>query len=221
MRKLFVKIISFVLIFAALLCTAGCSEDREAKDNLSEMFAMLKNGEYLEAMDKYVAGADGGSDFLNCEGSFDRESFPAYDMHMAVFKSLKYKIKSSDIVSENEIHFKTEITAIDLEPVGRELAETAAAYNISSENAESDEKLSDSEINNIMSQQMVSISGEYLDSGDVAKRTSEVEISMYYDPAGRWFVHMDDPLADALTGGVYSAYYDSLSKADMVTKEQK
>ena len=41
---------------------------------------------------------------------------------------------------------------------------------------------------------------------------------MYYDPIGKWFVHIDDNLIDALTGGVYTAYYDAIKKADMVKK---
>lgn len=218
MRKTVFKITAAFLILAALLCLPGCSEDKVAKQNLSEMLDTLKEGKYVDALTKYVAHTDSGYDFLHSGNNFTKDDFPAYDMHMAVFKSLKYNIKKTKIIGETEIHFITDISTIDLVPVGKELAQMTAAYNISSENAEEDEKLSDSEINDILSQQMLNISSEYLKRDDIKERKTEVEVIMYYDVNSGWLVYMDEPLADALSGGVYEAYYSALKDADMVTK---
>lgn len=218
MKKVLFKIFALALVFSLVLGLSSCGEDREAKGELSAMFAMLSEGKYDEAMKKYVAENDSGYDFLKTNGNFNEENFAAYKIHDALFKSLEYDIESSEVVNESEIHFKTKITTLDLSPVGKELAESAAAYNAAAENAEADEKLSDSELNTILSQQMVNVSDEYLSGKDVKKRSRDVEIAMYYDPVGKWFVHVDENLIEALCGGVYSAYYEALEAADMVKK---
>ena len=217
-KKIVFKFLAIFVLITMLVCLVGCGEDSEAKGELKSMFSLLCDGKYTEAMEKYVAETDSGYDFLKCGENFNKESFATYDMNMAVFESLKYSIESSKVINESEIHFKVKLTTLDLTPVGKELAENVAAYNATAENAGADEKLSDDELNAILSQQTVSISEEYLSDNDIKKRTSEVEIAMYYDPIGKWFVHIDDNLIDALTGGVYTAYYDAIKKADMVKK---
>ena len=212
------KILSLMLSALLILGFAGCGEDKEARDRLSKMFDTLKKGEYIEAVTNYVAKTDSGYDFLHSEEKFTKEDFPAYDMHLAVFKSLKYKIKETKVIDETQIHYITDITTIDLAPVGKELAATTAAYNIATENAEADEKLSDSELNELLTQQMVTISNEYLNGSDVKTRTTEVEVILYYDVATGWMVYIDEKLADALNGGVYETFYTEMSNADMVTK---
>ena len=218
MKKSILKLVSCVLSLLLLFGLAGCSEDKEAKERLSQMFDTLKEGEYIEAVSKYVAKVDGGYDFLHCGEEFSKEAFPAYDMYMAVFESLEYDIKETKIIDETQLHYITDITTIDLSPVGEELAHTTAAYNIAAENAEEDEKLSDSELNEILTQQMVTISSEYLEGNDLKTRTTEVEVIMYYDVAAGWMVYIDEKLADALSGGVYETFYAAMSNADMVTK---
>ena len=212
------KILSVMLAVFLTFGFAGCGEDKEARDRLSKMFDTLKEGNYIEAVSKYVAKTDSGYDFLHSGEKFTKEDFPAYDMHLAVFKSLEYKIKKTKVIDETQIHYITDITTIDLSPVGKELASTTAAYNIATENAEADEKLTDSELNELLTQQMVTISKEYLNDADVKKRTTEVEVILYYDVATGWMVYIDEKLADALNGGVYETFYAEMSKADMVTK---
>lgn len=217
-KNVLVRVLSVMLCVFLVFSLSGCSEDKEAKQRLSKMFDTLKEGNYLEAVSKYVAKTDGSYDFLHCGEEFTKEAFPAYDMHMAVFKSLSYDIKETKIVDETQINYITDITTIDLAPVGEELAHTTAAYNTTAENAEADEKLSDSELNDLLTQQMVNISSEYLKNENIKTRTTEVEVIMYYDVATGWMVYIDEKLADALNGGVYETFYAEMSNADMVTK---
>lgn len=210
-------VLTAVIMTMAVLCS--CSEDKAARANLTKMFDLLKKGDYTEAVSEYIGGDSSDTDFIHCGGKFDKDSFAAYDMHMAVFDSLEYNIKKTKSVSETEIHFTTEITTIDLSPVGDELAETTAAFNISSANAEAEEKLSDEELNNILSQQMVSISNDYLSDGNAKKRTVTVEIKMYYDRGGNWVVYLDRDLANALNGGVYDAFYSALESKNIMEKK--
>lgn len=212
------KLISLMLSVLLVLGLAGCGEDKEARDRLSKMFDTLKEGNYIEAVTNYVAKTDSGYDFLHSGEKFTKEDFPAYDMHLAVFKSLKYDIKETKVIDETQIHYITDITTIDLSPVGKELASTTAAYNIAAENAEADEKFTDSELNELLTQQMVNISTEYLNNKDIKTRTTEVEVILYYDVATGWMVYIDEKLADALNGGVYETFYAEMSNADMVTK---
>lgn len=218
MKKRVLRILSVVLSLVMMFSLTGCSGDKEAKNRLTQMFDTLKEGNYIEAITKYVAKTDGGYDFLHCGEEFSKEAFPAYDMHLAVFKSLEYDIKETKVVDETQIHYITDITTIDLSPVGKELANTTAAYNIATENAEADEKLSDAELNDLLTQQMVSISSEYLNNKDIKTRTTEVEVILYYDVAIGWMVYIDEKLADALNGGVYETFYKEMSNAGMITK---
>lgn len=221
MRKNFLKLISAVLSFSLILCLSGCSEEKAAKNNLESMIAELKDGNYYEAVTNYIYDEDNSNDFLNCGENFNENAFPAYKMHMAVFDSLKYNIKDTKIISQSEIHFITDITTIDLTPVGEELASMATAYNISSSNAEEDEKLTDSELNDIMTQQLGNISNEYLNGDNVKTVSSEVEIITGYTKEGKWLIYMDEALYNALTGGVYKAFYDVIENTDIITEKKQ
>lgn len=218
-KNVLIKFLSVMLSVILLLSLAGCSEDKDARKALIEMFDTLKAGDYDKAISEYVIQTEEGYDFINCEDGFSKETFEAYDMHLAVFESLEYEVKKVSVVDETHTVYTVEITAIDLSPVGKELASTATAYNITAENGEDDEILTDDELNEILEHHMISISNEYLNGKDVKKRTAEIDIKMHYDAAKGWKVHMTPELADMLNGGVYTAFYDETSKSDMVTRD--
>lgn len=219
MKRKLTKLLTFVLALSIAFCFTGCSEEKTAKKNLSAMFDDLKKGNYYEAVSTYIYNNENSNDFLKCGDNFNENAFPGYSMHKALFDSLEYKIKESKIINQSEIHFITDVTSIDLTPVGEELADTAAAYNISAANAEEDEKLTENELNDIMTQQLGSISKDYLKSGNVKTVTNEVEIVMGYTEDGKWLVSMTDDLYNVLTGGVYDAFYKVIEESDITPKK--
>jgi len=218
-KNILIKVLSVMLSAMLLISLTGCAEDKDARKALVGMFDTLKAGDYDKAISKYVIKTDEGYDFINCKDGFSKEKFEAYDMHLAVFKSLEYEIKKVSVVDETHTVYTVKITATDLSPVGKELANTTTAYNITAENGEEDELLSDGELNEILEHHMVSISNEYLNGKDIKTRTAEIDIRLHYDAIDGWKIHMTPELADILNGGVYTAFYDETAKSDMVTKE--
>lgn len=218
MKRKIAKVLTMILALSMLLGIGGCSEKKTASKNLTAMFDTLKKGDYYEAVSTYIYNNENSNDFLKCGDNFNKESFAAYDIHNALFSSLEYKIIDTEIVNQSEIHFNVEISSIDLSPIGEELAATAAAYNASAENAEDIEKLSDTELNSIMTQQLGSISSDYLSRNDKTTVKNNVEVTMGYTEDGRWLVSMTDDLYNALTGGVYKAFYEVLEDYDVTHK---
>ena len=217
-KNVLFKILTLILSMVLLFSLSGCAEDKEARVTLTKMFDTLKEGDYNKALSNYIINTDDEYNFINCTGEFTKEDFPAYDMHLAVFKSLEYKITGVKVVDETHTIYTVDISALDLSPIGRELAQTTAAYNITAANAEDGEQLSENELNEILTHHMVSISHDHL-NGDTLKTISKtLEVTLHYDAAKGWQVHINPELAAVLNGGVYNAFYEEAAKSDMVTK---
>lgn len=219
MKKIFAKAVAVALTVVMAFGLAGCSEQKIAKKNLSKCLDLLKSGEYYEAISNYVYNQENSNDFLGCGDEFNENSFPAYKLHKAIFDSMDYKITNTKTVNESEIHFTVEISHLDCQKIGEELATMTAGYNIASFNAEDEEKLSDGELNDLMTKQLQSISNDYIDGGKLKKATDKVEVTMGYSTDGKWYVIMSDKLYHALTGNVYKAYYEAIQNAELVTKK--
>lgn len=217
MKRKLKSLITLITGFAVAICLVGCGEDKTASKALNGMFEALNEGDYYKAVSTYIYNNENSNDFLRCGENFNENDYLAYNMQNKLFKSLKYKIVKTDIVNQSEIHFTVKVTSTDLSPVGKELATTAAAYNSFALNAEEDEKITENEFNDIMSQQLASISKQYLESENVKSVTNEIVITMGYSESGKWLVSMTDDLYNVLTGGVYDTFYKAIEEQNTST----
>lgn len=201
------KIFRFIALLVCALCVlmlTSCSEVKQAQRTLEEMLDTLKNGEYTLARDMYVSQMGGDNDFLGCKNSFNEEEFPAYAMHKALFDSLDYEVIKTVSDSPAQVTFLVEITALDLEPIADKLFETTEGFNFMAENNEAE--ISEDEINAVLTQQMVDISRDYLESEEKQTKKTQLEVNVCYEKDRVWRVYPDDKLVNVLTGGVYNRY---------------
>lgn len=205
MKNKFFRLTSLVsLLLVIILCFTSCSEVGQAQSAMENMFDLLKQGKYTEARDVYISSMGGDNDFLGCGDKFDEESFPAYAMHKELFSTLDFKVIKEISEEPAKVTFLTEIEAIDLTPIADRLFEAAEEYNFMAENNEG--QISEEDINEFLTQQMVDISKEYINSDNVQRVKKEIEINVCYEKDRVWRVYPDDKLVNALTGGVYERY---------------
>ena len=199
------KKLTMVFICALLMFTmTSCGEVKQAQKSLEDMFSLLKEGNYATARDKHISQLGGDNDFLGCKDSFNKEDFPAYDMHMELFSTMKYKVLETISSDTTKVTFKVEITTVDLEPVADRLFIATEEFNYMAENNES--PISEEERNAVLTQQMVDISHDYLNGEDRKDKTSTIEVNVCYEKDYGWRVYPDDKLVNVLTGGVYNRY---------------
>lgn len=204
MPRFISKLTAFVLTLAVLLSMSGCSEVKQAKIAVEEMFSALQQGDYIKARDGYISQMSGDNDFLGCKDRFDEESFPAYAMHKELFTSIDYKIIKKVSDDPAKVTFLTEVEVMDLSPVADRLFEAAEGYNFMAENNEG--QITEDEINQFLTQQMIDISKDYISSGETKRTKSTLEINVCYEKDRVWRVYPDDKLISVLTGGVYERY---------------
>lgn len=202
----------FVLFLCVLLAVSltSCSEVKQAQKALEDMFATLKEGDYTTARDTYVSRMGGDNDFLGCKDSFNAEEFPAYEMHKELFTTMDYKILETVSDETQKVTFLVEMTVLDLEPIADKLFTTTEDFNFMAENNEAE--ISEDEINAVLTQQMVDISRDYLKSEERKNKTTQFEINVCYEMDRVWRVYPDDNLVNALTGGVYNRYNESMQE---------
>ena len=131
-------------------------------------------------------------------------------MHKAFFESIDYKVLSAEKVSAVEVKFEVEIEALDLNPVAEELFKVSEQYNYMAENNETE--ITEEELSEILSQQMIDISKDYLESPDKKNQKSTVTVVACYEKDKVWRVYPDAALVNALTGGVYEKYNEIVNE---------
>ncbi len=204
MKKIFIKVTSlFICIFFALGLTS-CTEVNQAKKSLTKMLDTLKKDEYILARDLYISRMDGDNDFLGCKNKYNEKDFPAYEMHRELFTNMEYKVIETVSEETTKITFLTEFTVVDLEPVADMLFETTEDFNFMADNNET--KLTEEEINAVLTQRMIDISREYLASGERKTKTTQLKVNVCFEDDRVWRVYPDDELINVLTGGVYNKY---------------
>ncbi len=204
MKTKFAKLIALLVCVVLTLTFTSCGETKQAKKCVEDMFDTLIQGNYTQARDMYVSQMGGDNDFLGCKDSFNKDDFPAFDMHHKLFTTLNYKIIKTISEEPARITFLAEVTAIDLEPVADALFSAAENYNFMAENNEA--QTTEDEINAILTQRMVDISHDYLESDEIKTKTTQLEINVCYEKDRVWRVYPDDKLVNVLTGGVYNRY---------------
>ncbi len=198
------RLAAFFLCILLMLSFTSCSEVEQAQNSLESMLETLQQGNYTEARDLYVSKMGGDNDFLGCKDSFNAEEFPAYDMHRELFTTMEYKIIETVSDEPAKVTFLAEITTVDLEPIADMLFSTTEGFNFMAENNET--QITEEEINAVLTQQMVDISHDYLQSEERKDKTTQIEINVCYEKDRVWRVYPDDNLVNVLTGGVYNRY---------------
>ena len=204
MKIKFKRLTAVFLCVLLMLALSSCGEVKQAQKSLEDMFLLLKEGNYADARDLHISQLGGDNDFLGCKDSFNKEDFPAYDMHMELFSGLKYKVLETIRSNTTQVTFRVEITAVDLEPVADRLFMATEEFNFMAENNET--PISEEEKNAFLTQQMVDISHDYLESEERKDKTSVIEVNVCYEKDYGWRVYPDDKLVNVLTGGVYNRY---------------
>ena len=208
MKKIAKIVLAFALVFS-VICISGCSETKQAQKSVESMFDCLKKGDYNGAL-PYISRMEGDNDFLATGGKFTEDGFAAYEMHKALFESIDYKIKDIRIDNPAAAVADVELTALNLEPVAEELFKTTNEYNFMAENNEAE--ITKDEINAFLTQQMIDISKEYIESNDKITKTYNIKVNICYEKDREWRVYPDETLIDALTGGVYTKYDELLTQ---------
>ena len=204
MKNKLKKLTAVFLCVLLMLSLTSCGEVKQAQKSLEDMFRLLKEGNYTEARDLHISQLGGDNDFLGCKDSFNKEDFPAYDMHMELFSNLEYKVLETVSTDPAKVTFLAEITAIDLEPVADRLFMATEEFNFMADNNEA--QITEDDINAVLTQQMVDISHDYLNSEERKDKTTAIEINVCYEKEYGWRVYPDDNLVNILTGGVYNRY---------------
>lgn len=210
MQKKLFRFAALLVAVISILCLTACSEVEQAQKTMEDMFDVLKKGDYVGARDAYISRMAGDNDFLGCKDNFDEEHFPAYAMHDALFKSLEYKVVKQVSSDPATVTFLVEVEALDLSPVAEKLFTAAEGYNFMAENNEG--QITEDEINTALTQQMVDISKDYIESADVKTKKTELEINVCYENGRVWRVFPDDKLVNVLTGGVYERYNEIMQE---------
>lgn len=208
--KKFLRVIAVVTLAAVMfLSFSGCGKEEEAQEALDAMFAQFQEGDYNSGIE-YISEMKSSKDFLNCANKFNEEDFPTYEMHKAFFESIEYKVLSAEKESPVEVKFEVEIEALDLNPVAEELFKVSEQYNYMAENNEAE--ITEEELSEILSQQMIDISKDYLESPDKKNQKSTVTVVVCYEKDKVWRVYPDAALVNALTGGVYEKYNEIVNE---------
>lgn len=204
MKNRLLRLTALFMCVLFVVSFASCSEVKQAQKSLEEMLGTLTKGDYVTARDAYISQLGGDNDFLGCKDNFNEESFPAYSMHNELFTTMEYKVIKTVSDDPAKVTFLVEITALDLEPIADKLFETNEGFNFMAENNETE--LTEEEINAVLTQQMVDISHDYLNSDEKQTKKTQLEVNVCYEKDRVWRVYPDDKLVNVLTGGVYNRY---------------
>lgn len=210
MKKRFIKITALFVCLFFVMGLTSCTEVNQAKKSLTKMLDTLKKGEYTLARDMYISKMDGDNDFLGCKDKYNEKDFPAYEMHQELFSNMEYKIIETVSEETTKITFLAEFTVLDLEPIADKLFETTENFNFMADNNET--KLTDEEINAVLTQRMIDISHDYLSESEVKTKTTLLKVNVCFEDDRVWRVYPDDELINVLTGGVYNKYNQLLNE---------
>ena len=193
MKKLCKRLVAAALATLMLLSLCGCgSITDKAEASVSGMFDAFKALDFEKARD-YV---DVDSMKLS---EYDTDEDADYERYMStLFDRLDYKIVSSEEVDDETVNVVVEITAVDMKVVLKDYVSEALKYAFS--NTLEDPQPTEEEMQQKMEDLFIaSATKEGLDTV-----TSVVTIKVVNDD-GNWRIVSDDPLVDALFGGLISA----------------
>ena len=193
MKRLCKRLVAAALATLMLLSLCGCgSITDKAEASVSGMFDAFKALDFEKARD-YV---DVDSMKLS---EYDTNEDADYERFMStLFDRLDYKIVSSEELDDETVNVVVEITAVDMKAVLKDYVAEALKYAFS--NTLEDPQPTEEETQKKMEDLFIaSATKEGLDTV-----TSVVTIKVVNDD-GNWKIVSDDPLVDALFGGLISA----------------
>ena len=190
MKKYLKSILCIVLLFAMTALFAGCDEVKKAEKTVNNMFSALKKLDF-EAASKYI-------DLDEVIQSGEEFDFSDNIIMEKILGNLDYKIISTEKTDANTAIVKTEITAIDMQPVLTDYIRKALEYTFA--NAFSDPQPTEEEI----SKKMEEIFVECISKEGLETVTNEVEIKVV-KAKRNWKIESTDELSHALLGGLYEA----------------